>query len=105
MNVTCTTEAADGVWHVNAWFAIALVSLAVNAITMVLKMRDHIPGGRGLFKPVVLLDTGKPPVLTLSDTATWHLFLSHTWSTGQDQAHMIKRELLLLLKGVKVFLE
>ena len=45
MNVTCTTEAADGVWHVNAWFAIALVSLAVNAITMVLKMRDHIPGG------------------------------------------------------------
>ena len=32
-----------------------------------------------------LSETGRPPVLTLHPSHTWHLFLSHTWGTGQDR--------------------
>ena len=34
---------------------------------------------------LLLLQTGKPPALSLPKAKCWHLFLSHTWSTGQDQ--------------------
>lgn len=32
-----------------------------------------------------LVSTGKPPQLTLPESKQWHIFLSHTWKTGQDQ--------------------
>ena len=35
----------------------------------------------------------------------WHLFLSHTWETGQDQARVIKERLNQLVAGVNVFLD
>ena len=35
----------------------------------------------------------------------YHLFLSHIWSTGQDQCASIKQRLCLLLPGVQVFLD
>ena len=35
----------------------------------------------------------------------WHLFLSHTWKSGQDQVATIKRQMNLLLPGIKVFLD
>ena len=45
------------------------------------------------------------PWLPLTDGRKWHLFLSHVWSTGQDQNAIIKRQLQLLLPGVRVFLD
>ena len=48
---------------------------------------------------------GHPPILSLQPTCKYHLFLSHIWATGQDQAALIKRTLLLKLPGVSVFLE
>ena len=34
-----------------------------------------------------------------------HLFLSHTWKSGQDQVAVIKRQLSVMLPGVKIFLD
>ena len=38
------------------------------------------------------------------DTA-WHLFVSHVWRTGQDQARVIKERLKQLVPGISVFLD
>ena len=35
----------------------------------------------------------------------YHLYLSHVWSSGQDQMAFVKRQLQLLLPGISVFLE
>jgi len=55
----------------------------------------------------ILLDaqTMEPPELLLGEKERYHLFLSHVWSTGQDQCALIKRQLQLLLPGVVVFLD
>jgi hypothetical protein len=49
--------------------------------------------------------TMEPPVLLLQAGERYHLFLSHVWSTGQDQCAVIKRQLQLLLPGVVIFLD
>jgi len=87
------------------WRAIAIASLALNALLAISALSRMIRAQRLRFKPLVLLESGTTPTLTLLPGKKWHCFLSHTWSTGQDQAHMIKRELQTLLKGVKVFLD
>ena len=36
-------------------------------------------------QPIILLAaTGLPPLLTVGERLTWHLFLSHIWRTGQE---------------------
>ena len=45
------------------------------------------------------------PELMLNSGMRYHLFLSHIWSSGQDQVATIKRQLQLLLPGVKIFLD
>jgi len=52
-----------------------------------------------------LLQTKEIPELSLGRGQKWHLFLSHIWSSGQDQVATIKRQLQLLLPGVSVFLD
>ena len=59
-------------------------------------------------RPVPILRdarTMEPPKLLLGEGDRYHLFLSHIWSTGQDQCAIIKRQLQLLLPGVIVFLD
>lgn len=52
-----------------------------------------------------LVSTNHPPELTLAKGLTWHLFNSRIWSTGQDAVAVIKKNLMLLLPGVQVFLD
>lgn len=47
----------------------------------------------GLVRIIRLDQTRQPPILSLSSGMRFHLFLSHVWSSGQDQAHVIKRML------------
>ena len=47
-------------------------------------------------------DTHLVPDLKLGETFTYHLFLSHIWSSGQDQMATVKRQLQLLLPNIKV---
>ena len=56
--------------------------------------------------PVIRLqENNAAPELALARGHRWHLFLSHIWSTGQDQCATIKRQLCLLLPGVSIFLD
>lgn len=48
---------------------------------------------------------GRPPELILHKRMRWHLFLSHVWKSAQDQAAVIKRQLQIMLPGVKIFLD
>ena len=48
---------------------------------------------------------GQTPDLKMHKEQKFHLFLSHIWSSGQDQVATVKRELQLLLTDVKVFLD
>ena len=45
----------------------------------------------------------RPPALDVE--LCYHFFISHVWSTGQDQARAIKQSLLQALPGVHVFLD
>ena len=51
------------------------------------------------------LRDGKRPPVTLAGEHQYHAFVSHIWSTGQDQAAVIKRQLLHLMPAAKVFLD
>ena len=38
-------------------------------------------------------------------TGAFHIFLSHVWSTGQDQMRIVKQRLLEMLPDIRVFLD
>ena len=48
---------------------------------------------------------GELPHCDLEQGMRFHLFLSHVWTSGQDQVAVIKRQLQLLLPGIRVFLD
>ena len=48
------------------------------------------------------LKNGKEPTVTLSSDHDYHTFVSHIWGSGQDQAAVIKRQLLHLMPTAKV---
>jgi len=52
-----------------------------------------------------LVENGLEPPLTIAQGDKWHLFVSHVWSTGQDQAANIKRALQVILPGSRIFLD
>ena len=54
---------------------------------------------------VKFVKTNLVPELKLEKRHCYHLFLSHVWSSGQDQMATLKRELQLLIYGVNVFLD
>ena len=43
------------------------------------------------------------PILTAGQK--WHVFLSYTWRSGQDQVRSIKQLLKEVLPGIRVFLD
>jgi len=45
------------------------------------------------------------PELTLAEGHEWHLFLSHVWSSGQDQVAVIFRRIKELMPKARVFLD
>lgn len=51
-----------------------------------------------------LTATGEAPRLELARSKRWHLFISHSWA-NQDAAATIKRQMQLLLPGVRIFLD
>lgn len=48
---------------------------------------------------MLLRGSGGAPELSLAEGLQYHLFLSHTWATGQDQVALMKRRLLALMPG------
>mmetsp|Transcript_12306 Transcript_12306/g.29315 ORF Transcript_12306/g.29315 Transcript_12306/m.29315 type:complete len:424 (+) Transcript_12306:2809-4080(+) len=54
---------------------------------------------------IVLTQTNKPPELPPLPDKHFHLFISHLWSTSQDAAAVIKRQLQLLMPQIRIFLD
>ena len=54
---------------------------------------------------VRLRSTGYPPNLELPQSCENHLFVSHVWSSGQDKAHTITRNLQLYGPGIKIWID
>ena len=82
---------------------VVICSVAVGALFAgVCVLRRVTSPGHSL-----LLDatTGNPPALALEPHHRYLLFMSHVWSTGQDQASVITRRLQYMLPGADVFLE
>ena len=59
---------------------------------------------RGVREILLVRATRQPPTLALAEGKTWHAFISHNWD-NQDAAATIKRQLQLLLPGVRIFLD
>ena len=49
--------------------------------------------------------TKSRPQVSIAEGLRYHLFLSHVWGTGQDQAAVLKRQLLRMVPGLSVFLD
>jgi len=54
---------------------------------------------------IKLSRTRAAPLLSIRKEHRYHLFLSHVWSTGQDQVAVIKRQLLRMVHGLRIFLD
>ena len=78
-------------------FNLGVLSATVGLSLYQLAVRTELPTVR-------LAATRAVPEMPLRPGERWHLFLSHIWSSGQDQMAVTKRQLQLLLPGVQVFL-
>jgi hypothetical protein len=76
------------------------LTLLVVILTMIVHQAYHQGKAHTL-----RMKGGKEPVLTLEQHHHYHVFLSHIWSTGQDQVAVVKRQLQLLLPSVRAFLD
>ena len=74
--------------------------LGVNLLVILLQMASQQE-----LQEIRLIDTGQLPVLSIMPSMRWHMFLSHTWSSAQDQCATIKRQLQLILPSARVFLD
>ena len=83
-----------------------MVAFNVFVLIMFLTLAGYQFSTSFMLPSVRLVATGQVPELRLSSgLQSYHLFLSHIWSSGQDQMATVKRELQLLLYGVRVFLD
>ena len=90
------TKDAMSVFLIIVTFSILAVFLVVAAVELISDSRT---------KTLRLIKTRKPPVLQLGKGQSFHLFLSHTWSTAQDQVAIIKHMLQAQLPGARIFLD
>lgn len=75
----------------------ALVVAAVMAVSQIIEAAR---------KPLIKLKSTKSvPALPLRSGHKWHMFLSHVWSSGQDQCANIKRQLTRLMPESSIFLD
>lgn len=85
--------------------AIFIVSTNLLALTIFVAMTTYQVSINRDTNCLRIVESNQLPELTLGKHMKYHLFLSHVWSSGQDQAATIKRQLQLLLPGVSVFLD
>eukprot|EP00964_Phaeocystis_antarctica_P025281 scaffold14193_cov85-Phaeocystis_antarctica.AAC.3 len=88
-------------------FTIVCIMVAFNFSLLILyaTLAAHQFSTSAVLPSVRLVATGQVPELKLEASHRYHLFLSHVWSSGQDQMATVKRELQLLLHGIRVFLD
>ncbi|EOD36171.1 hypothetical protein EMIHUDRAFT_226764 [Emiliania huxleyi CCMP1516] len=77
--------------------------LVLVAVTLLFFLIGAVVAARrvAMIPTIQLASTKQPPELDIGTGITWHLFLSHIWSTGQDAVGNIKSELQLLVDNLK----
>ena len=84
----------------------AVVSLCFVAALCAFVLMRHRHKRKKLAHRLRTTGTNSPFAMPcLADGRRWHLFLSHCWGTGQDQVHVIKKELHVLVPSLRVFLD
>ena len=77
-------------------------AFTVLAIVLIMLAREvHVSSQT----PTIRSEDGACPKLSLEKQCRWHLFNSHTWSSGAYQAQTIKRMLIYMLPGSQIFLD
>jgi len=89
---------------VDSLIAIMIVTVLTSFATFILFTVYHAVFGNRM-QVLRLSHSHEVPELGLKPEIEYHLFLSHIWSSGQDQAAVIKRRTQLLLPGTNVFLD
>ncbi len=114
LKVGVLTEEVDGVLNeqLRSRFRFDTVFISVGmiasilgalAVATVMAASQLIHAAR---KPLIKLKSTKSaPGLPLRPLHRWHMFLSHIWSSGQDQCATIKRQLTLLMPESSIFLD
>jgi len=82
-----------------------MVAFNIFVLVMFLTLAGYQFSTDFMLSSVRLMATKQVPELRLPSGLQYHLFLSHIWSSGQDQMATLKRELQLLLFGIHVFLD
>ena len=77
-------------------------TIAVLVLGVIFLAKD---ARRSRKSPLMANDKGVPIQLRKLAADTFHLFLSHTWSTGQNQMQALKKEVSLLVPTIEVFLD
>ena len=87
-------------------FAVSVVCMLMNLLLFLILSVMIILKAYSSSKATTLrLKNGKEPSVTLAPEHKYHTFVSHIWSTGQDQAAVIKRQICALLPTARVFLD
>ena len=86
---------------------IAIMCLGVIALLVVLLagLAWREIRADSLLRVICLKRDHTVPTLSLGKGLKFHIFLSHTWATGQDQVAVMKRSLQRLLPGSAIFLD
>ena len=78
--------------------------MCVLAVALVL-LAIYVTFAETTAEVLKLKRTRAPPVLSMKPEHVYHCFVSHLWGTGQDQAAVIKRQLLRMVHGLRIFLD
>jgi hypothetical protein len=81
-------------WYSATVFLVVLCLVMLAAALLTIIGRVLIAGAVPTFR---LVSSGREPILELSSTHHFHAFISHVWSTGQDQVNRFFPRAALLL--------
>ncbi|KAL1498455.1 hypothetical protein AB1Y20_013780 [Prymnesium parvum] len=100
-------DTAEEVMGFSSTFAIVstmiVFSISLLALVSMLTLYRMVTDRR--VRVLRLAPSNCVPELDTAPGKYYHIFLSHIWSTGQDQVSTIKRQLMLLMPGIRAFLD
>jgi len=82
---------------------VIVLTVTMIAVSLVLVVFKTISALRA---PTIRLRSNRrAPVMDLSKKCHFHGFISHIWSTGQDQTHTIVRQIKLVMPDARIWLD
>jgi hypothetical protein len=82
-----------------------LGSLFVAGVVVVVQISVEIKNNAKLRRLKYVTSGERVECISLSDSESFHLFLSHAWPTAQDRMRIVKQRLSEVLPSCRVFLD